>query len=231
MKFFVIYAAGLLLSGWASGALAAPICDGVYDNEPAAMKLGIVVGHPPRLLMATPSDCRPNEKGCRSSDILAPGTLVTSFQSAEGFVCVEAAPDRGRRRWGWLPEGNLRAAPERRPTPARWWVGQWYGGGYNRFSISLEGGVLEADGYAESGPHNNPRFGGFGGAGVQAAGSLAFLDVNDDEGDDERGKIGCYVRLVRFGSQIAVVDNEQCGAMTRVSGFYRRTSDIPVPKG
>lgn len=109
------------------------------------MKLGIVVGHPPRLLMATPSDCRPNEKGCRSSDILAPGTLVTSFQSAEGFVCVEAAPDRGRRRWGWLPEDNLRADPERRPTPARWWVGQWYGGGYNRFSISLEGGVLEAD--------------------------------------------------------------------------------------
>lgn len=29
MKTFVIYAAGLLLSGWAGGALAAPICDGI----------------------------------------------------------------------------------------------------------------------------------------------------------------------------------------------------------
>jgi hypothetical protein len=228
MKTWAICALGSVLLGWAGEAGAASFCNGVYSDDPVAMKLAHVVGHPPWLLMATPSDCRPNENGCRWPLTLAPGTLVTTFQSAEGLVCVEAAPDGGRRRWGWLPEGNIQADQEQSPVSSKWWVGQWAGQGYNEISISREGGKLHGEGYAESGPHDNPRFGGFDGLGASSNGEVNFQE--DDGGDEDSGS-GCHVRVVRFGSQIAVMDNNKCGAMTRVSGFYRRTSMTPAPKG
>lgn len=221
MRTWAICALGVALLVGAEKANAAELCTGIYGNDPRAMKLARIAGNSPPLLMAVPSDCRPNENGCRWPTTLEPGALVTTFQSAEGFVCVEAAPKAGRRRWGWLPETNLRL--DRKPPLAqpKWWVGQWSGLGYDKISISLEGGTLRGEGYAESGPHDNPRFGGFGGVGTSSNGEVVF---HDDESD-------CYVRMVKFGAQIAVVDNDKCGPMTRVSGFYRRTTNTPAPKG
>jgi hypothetical protein len=199
------------------------LCTGIYGVDTGAMKLARVIGHPPQLLMATPSDCRPNENGCRGLVTLRPGTLVMTFQSAEGFVCVEAAPEGGRRRWGWLPKTNLPLGQAQPSASPKSWVGQWSGQGYNEISISLEGGgTLHGEGYAEAGPHDNPRFAGFEGTGASSKGEVVF------QGDDHSG---CHVRIIKFGAQIAVMDNAKCGPMTRMSGFYRRTSDTPAPKG
>lgn len=192
-------------------AAAAQLCDGIYGDHPEALRLAEVVGQPPRLLMAIPSDCRPNEDGCRWPITLSPRTLIAAFQSAAGFVCVEATPESGRRRWGWLPESNLRANLDQRTVPSTWWVGHWSGLGYNKVSISLEGDALHGEGSAELGPHDNPRFADFAAVGVVSGESVVFRERE------------CVVRATRFGPRIVVMDNAQCGPMARLSGFYERT--------
>ena len=209
----------LLLGGTAEAQ--APFCNGIQGDDPASLTLARVSGHP-FLLTATPSDCRPNEHGCRTSFALAPGTLVASFQSAEGYTCIEASPDHEGRRLGWVPKIDLRPNHTQSQISPRWWVGRWTDH-FNEISISRQNKQIYGEGYAESGPHDNPRFGGFSSKGVQYKQYILFADSDDPS--------ACRVLLVPFGLMIAVMDNAKCGAMTRVSGFYSRRSNTPAPKG
>jgi hypothetical protein len=205
----------------AAEAQAAAFCNGIHGDEPTSLTLALVSGHP-ILLAVVPSDCRPNEHGCRTPITLAVGTLVASFQSAEGYTCIETSPERGSRRVGWIPEGDLRPDQNQTKVAPEWWVGRWIVD-FNEISMSLQHGQLYGEGYAESGPHNNPRFGGFSGDGVQSGRDILF--------EEPERLSGCHVRIVQFGSQIAVMDNAKCGAMTRVSGFYTQSSTTPAPRG
>ena len=216
----MIFAFVLALLGDGLDARAASFCYGISGDKPSELTLALVSGHP-TLLGAIPSDCRPSEQGCLTSTTFAPGTLVASFQSVEGFTCIEANLERQGSRSGWVPTSDLRPNPAPSKISPNWFVGRWTYG-FDEISISFQNGQLYGEGYAESGPHDNPRFGGFDGSGKQSADAILFSDAD----------VGCLVRVVKFGSQLAVMDNgSPCGTMTRFSGFYKRSSTTPAPKG
>jgi hypothetical protein len=217
----MIFALVVALLADVAHARAASFCAGINGDKPSELTLARVSGHP-TLLAAVPSDCRPSEQGCRTRATLAPGTLVASFQSAEGYTCIEANSEHQGSRTGWVPKSDLGPNPSRSQISPQWVVGRWTDG-FDEISISFQNGQLYGEGYAESGPHDNPRFGGFAGNGERSDDAILFRDSDID---------GCLVRIVKFGSQLAVMDSGgPCGTMTRFSGFYTRSSTTPAPKG
>lgn len=216
----MIFALVVALLADAAGARAASFCYGLSGDKPSELTLARVSGHP-TLLSVAPSDCRPSEQGCQTRTALAPGTLVASFQTAEGYTCIEANFEHQGGHSGWVPTSGLRPIPAPSKISPDWFVGRWTYG-FDEISISFQNGQLYGEGYAESGPHDNPRFGGFDGSGKQSADAVSFKDAD----------VGCLVRVVKFGSQLAVMDNgAPCGTMTKFSGFYTRSSTTPASKG